>query len=131
MWYSEKMGKCALCGKSTIISDMLRVCVECLRSKPEKTESYIVQAHRMSRQPYHLPEKPPKDESGIQCKLCSNECMMGEEAKGFCGLRKTSKGKLESLVDADKAVLHAYRDPHITNCCSAWFCPAGTGSGYP
>jgi pyruvate formate lyase activating enzyme len=22
-------------------------------------------------------------------------------------------------------------DPQVTNCCAAWFCPAGTGAGYP
>lgn len=30
-----------------------------------------------------------------------------------------------------KALLHHYLDPHVTNCCNAYFCPAGTGAGYP
>jgi pyruvate formate lyase activating enzyme len=34
-------------------------------------------------------------------------------------------------VSTEKALLHAYLDPQVTNCCSAWFCPAGTGAGYP
>ena len=40
-------------------------------------------------------------------------------------------GKLASEVSTEKALLHAYLDPQVTNCCSAWFCPAGTGAGYP
>jgi pyruvate formate lyase activating enzyme len=28
-------------------------------------------------------------------------------------------------------LLYAYEDPHVSNCCAAWFCPAGTGAGYP
>jgi len=58
-------------------------------------------------------------------------CIIGNGDKGFCGLRTNVDGHLESMSDPSKGVLHAYRDPHVTNCCSAWFCPAGTGTGYP
>lgn len=85
----------------------------------------------MARQSHRLPENPPKDKSGIPCRLCSNECIIGEGMRGFCGLRKVSKGKMNGMVGEEKAILQAYEDPHITNCCSAWFCPAATGSGYP
>jgi pyruvate formate lyase activating enzyme len=27
--------------------------------------------------------------------------------------------------------LYYYLDPQVTNCCAAWFCPAGTGAGFP
>jgi pyruvate formate lyase activating enzyme len=54
---------------------------------------------------------------------------MGE--LGYCGLRKNEKGRLISMVNPDEGLYYAYLDPHVTNCCSAWFCPAGTGSGYP
>ncbi|MFW9830219.1 MAG: radical SAM protein [Candidatus Thorarchaeota archaeon] len=27
--------------------------------------------------------------------------------------------------------MHYYLDPHITNCCGSYFCPGGTGVGYP
>ncbi len=131
MLYSERSDRCIICGKNTTLSAVLKVCIECIRNEPDRASSYIIQAHNESRQAYHTPLEPPRDESGIQCKLCSNECIMGEESKGFCGLRKVSKGKLNSLSNTEKAVLHAYKDPHITNCCSAWFCPAATGSGYP
>jgi len=50
---------------------------------------------------------------------------------GYCGLRRNVDGRLASQVSTEKAFLHAYLDPHLTNCCAAWFCPAGTGAGYP
>jgi pyruvate formate lyase activating enzyme len=40
-------------------------------------------------------------------------------------------GRLLPSVSTEKALLHAYLDPQVTNCCAAWFCPAGTGAGYP
>ena len=74
---------------------------------------------------------PPKNPDGIPCNLCSNTCRICEGEKGFCGLRSNIDGHLESLSNSDQGVLHAYRDSHVTNCCSAWFCPSGTGAGYP
>lgn len=56
---------------------------------------------------------------------------MEEGEKGYCGLRENVEGRLVSLVSARKALLYSYLDPQVTNCCSAWFCPAGTGAGYP
>ncbi len=58
-------------------------------------------------------------------------CIIGDGGKGFCGLRTNIDGQLQSMSDPYRGVLHAYSDPHVTNCCSAWFCPAGTGAGYP
>jgi pyruvate formate lyase activating enzyme len=49
---------------------------------------------------------------------------------GFCGLRRND-GVLRSLTSRESGLAYAYLDPHVTNCCSAWFCPAGTGAGYP
>lgn len=51
--------------------------------------------------------------------------------RGYCGLRANVEGRIESLADAGKALLYTYEDPHPTNCCASWFCPAGTGCGYP
>jgi len=56
---------------------------------------------------------------------------MGVDEKGYCGLRVNRDGRLVSLSTPQKGVLHSYFDSHVTNCCSAWFCPAGTGIGYP
>ncbi|MHA1304478.1 MAG: radical SAM protein, partial [Candidatus Heimdallarchaeaceae archaeon] len=50
----------------------------------------------------------------------------------FCGLRTATKeAKLDSLTTSNIAVLDHYLDPLPCNCCAAWFCPAGTGKGYP
>ncbi len=55
---------------------------------------------------------------------------MGEGERGYCGLR-WNQGGLRSRTSPDKGLLYYYLDPHVTNCCSAWFCPGGTGAGYP
>ncbi len=127
-----KEGECRVCGeKRPGISGALGVCINCIRTKPSEALPYIQAAHEKVRVRYNLPAQPPKTSGGIPCNLCANECIMGEGEKGFCGLRKNEGGRLESLTSPDKGVLYAYYDPHVTNCCSAWFCPAGTGSGYP
>jgi pyruvate formate lyase activating enzyme len=56
---------------------------------------------------------------------------MGDGEVGYCGLRRNVGDRLLSAVSSEKAYLHAYLDPQVTNCCAAWFCPAGTGAGYP
>ena len=90
-----------------------------------------LKAHGKAREGYALPPEPPRASDGVKCSLCSNECLMGEGDVGFCGLRWVERGKLKSYVSSNRALLHYYLDPHVTNCCSAWFCPAGTGAGYP
>jgi pyruvate formate lyase activating enzyme len=56
---------------------------------------------------------------------------MGEGQAGYCGLRWNEAGKLVSVSTPDAGLFYAYRDPHVTNCCAAFFCPAATGLGYP
>jgi pyruvate formate lyase activating enzyme len=55
---------------------------------------------------------------------------MGEGETGFCGLR-WNEGGLQSLTGPEAGLAYTYLDPHTTNCCAAWFCPGGTGAGYP
>ena len=50
---------------------------------------------------------------------------------GYCGIRSAQDGRIKSVSTASHALLHYYLDPHVTNCCNAYFCPAGTGCGYP
>lgn len=57
--------------------------------------------------------------------------MIGDGDRGYCGLRANSDGVFTSLASTKKAALYYYLDPQVTNCCAAWFCPAGTGAGYP
>ncbi|MEM3865479.1 MAG: radical SAM protein [Nitrososphaerota archaeon] len=124
--------ECAICKvKSRFISDSIGVCVDCLRNRPEESLSYVMLKHGEVRLKYGLPPEPPRTKGGIECKLCANNCIMGEGERGYCGLRMNKLGKLIQRVDNRTALLHYYLDPHVTNCCASWFCPAGTGCGYP
>ena len=113
------------------MTNSLGVCVDCIRNETNLATPYIEKAHERVRIRYGLPPRIPKTSNGTACKLCSNECVIGEGEKGYCGLRTTIKGQLRDLAQTGRALLHSYRDPHVTNCCAAWFCPAGTGCGHP
>jgi pyruvate formate lyase activating enzyme len=52
---------------------------------------------------------------------------MRDGTRSYCGLRENIRGKMESLVSTDFALVHAYEDPLPTNCCAAWFCGAEHG----
>jgi pyruvate formate lyase activating enzyme len=80
---------------------------------------------------YGLPTSPPRDGGGLGCIICSNQCIIGSGSMGYCGLRLNVNGRFQSKATSSKALLYAYKDPHVTNCCAAYFCPAGTGLGYP
>ncbi|MCW3978224.1 MAG: radical SAM protein [Candidatus Bathyarchaeota archaeon] len=122
---------CEVCGDtSTPVSGALGVCLDCIRGRWGDAEHYVKAAHARARGQHGLPGTPPKTEGGIPCRLCSNHCMIGRGEKGYCGLR-SNDGGLRSLVDRSRGLLYSYIDPHVSNCCSAWFCPAGTGAGYP
>ena len=125
---SEK--ECRLCGRRLKqISESIGVCVDCLREKPDEALPYAMKTHRESRREFDLPPEPPRSVGGIRCGLCSADCVMGEGETGYCGLRRNVGGRLESMVDSEHGLLHYYLDAHVTNCCAAWFCPAGTGAG--
>lgn len=124
--------ECAVCRvKSRFISDSISVCIDCLRSRPDESLKHVMSRHSEIRLKYGLPPSPPKTRGGIPCKLCANNCIIGEGEKGYCGLRMNRAGKFLQIVDNRTAFLHYYLDPHVTNCCASWFCPAGTGCGYP
>jgi len=92
---------------------------------------FITEAHQRARETFGLPTRAPHSVGGILCNICSHECRIGDGEVGYCGLRKNLDGRLLSDVSTEKAFLYAYLDPQVTNCCAAWFCPAGTGAGYP
>jgi pyruvate formate lyase activating enzyme len=121
--------KCIICGKKKTISKSLFVCLDCIRTK-EESLPFIKSAHEKLRREHKLPSDPPKDPNGIQCNLCSNRCVIGKGERGYCGLR-WNNGRLSTLSDEDNGLLYMYLDPHVTNCCGAWFCPGGTGAGFP
>jgi len=126
-----RSGGCRVCGEPVeYVSEALGVCVDCIRERPSDAIPHVKEAHRDVRARHGLPGEPPRTEGGVECGLCSNRCVMGEGERGFCGLRWNSGG-LRSRVTGSKGLLYTYLDPHVTNCCSAWFCPGGTGAGYP
>lgn len=123
---------CSVCKtRSRYISKVIGVCVDCLRSGRREVEEMIESWHGRVRAEHGLPPRPPDTKGGISCKICMNNCLIGEGEAGYCGLRHNRSGRLVQLIDGDTALLQYYLDPHVTNCCSSWFCPAGTGSGYP
>ena len=131
-WFAQGTTKrrCAICGEEKTISSFLPICRDCIIDRFEEAKDYIFRAHRKAREPYMLPYPPPSS-GQLTCTLCSNNCRMGSGERGFCGLRWVDNNRLKSHVTPNRALAHIYLDPHVTNCCAAWFCPAGTGLGYP
>ncbi len=117
--------------ESSLISSTLGVCVNCIRDNYEKAEPHITEAHAKVRRRFGLPATPPRTAGGVPCTLCANECVIGKGDRGYCGLRANPSGVFTSETSPNTAALYYYLDPQVTNCCAAWFCPAGTGAGYP
>jgi len=125
------MARCNLCNEAShLISKELAVCLKCIREKPEDALELAAKAHVKSRAAFGLPERAPKDSEGISCNLCVNECKIGENETGYCGLRKNEGGKIVG-VSSVIGKLSWYLDPLPTNCVGDWVCPGGTGAGYP
>ncbi|MEM0445264.1 MAG: radical SAM protein [Nitrososphaerota archaeon] len=126
------MPGCLVCGSiSPLISRAIGVCRTCLKEKPEEALDIALKNHAETRMEFRLPPRPPRTSGGVPCNLCAAQCVMGEGEAGFCGVRGVGGGRLWSLSTTDAGLLTYYLDPHVTNCCNAWFCPAGTGCGYP
>jgi pyruvate formate lyase activating enzyme len=121
---------CQICQtKSRRIAGILGVCASCLRTHFSEAHSRIAAAHVASREEFDLPVDPPRHKGGVQCKLCSNTCTIGEGERGFCGLRTVQQGKLVHLAGTpQRGLLHWYRDPLPTNCVADWVCE---GSQHP
>jgi len=132
------MGTCKFCGKeSGSISNVLQICRDCILKKDWKIiKPHLQSIHRQVRQLVDLPEKPPHAESGsvkLKCNFCINECVLSGDDISYCGLRNIQKNENDELPlpTKSKGYLHGYLDANPTNCCNAWFCPAGTSKGYP
>ena len=132
------MGTCKFCGKvDRTISEILQVCRKCILERDwSAVKSQISLVHKQVRNLANLPETPPrakKPHVKLRCNYCINECSLSENDISYCGLRdiqKNQSGDLH-LPTKSKGYIHGYIDPNPTNCCNAWFCPAGTSSGYP
>jgi len=123
--------KCQGCGQeSFLISQVLELCPDCIRSNFEAAMPYIEKAHLEARNSFDLPPTPPKDAGGKQCNLCLNECLVGQGRKSYCGVRQNREGRFIG-ASADKGNVSWYYDPLPTNCVADWVCSGGTGAGYP
>ncbi|MDH5795574.1 MAG: radical SAM protein [Candidatus Bathyarchaeota archaeon] len=64
--------------------------------------------------------------------MCANDCRIGFDKKGFCGLVSNRQGHLVRMGGTpEKGVLEWYYDALPTNCVAWWLCPGCTGAGYP
>ena len=123
---------CLVCGVSTIsTARSFRVCPTCLHERPSNALPFLRKAHGTRRAQLGLPATPPRSPRGTPCRVCANKCDLGRGERGYCGLRQNVGGRLQTLTTPSHGRLHRYVDRHVTNCCAAWFCPAGTGAGFP
>ncbi len=122
---------CRHCGRTDrIISSRLGYCVSCIRAHLAPVWPEIEALHQESRRPFGLPLAPPRDPAGKECTLCFHACRIPEGGHGFCGARSVKAGRLRG-GNPTGAGLSYYYDPLPTNCVADWFCPGGTGAGYP
>ncbi|MHA2170266.1 MAG: radical SAM protein [Candidatus Kariarchaeaceae archaeon] len=122
---------CRQCGNGEC-STAIGICAPCLREMSiMNVKNLLTGTHAQSREEFNLAPLPLRDLEGISCRLCVAECQIPDGRWGWCGLHGNRSGKIIHRAPKDTALLHAYLDPQVTNCCNAWFCPAGTGCGYP
>ncbi|MCK5409111.1 MAG: radical SAM protein, partial [Candidatus Heimdallarchaeota archaeon] len=123
--------KCFICNEEKLVASILSVCKDCLRKRTTKVAELIMNAHKRARSPYNLPVTAP-DNDRISCSLCNHNCGIDENETSYCGLRfRDNNAKISTYSTKEMGLLHNYLDPLPCNCCAAWFCPAGTGDGYP
>lgn len=123
--------ECKRCGQAVaILSPRLGFCAACIRAHFDQVWPEIEAYHHESRRTFKLPIKPPQAPEGKACNLCFHACRIPEGGHGYCGARYVSGGKLKGGNPAGAGVSFYY-DPLPTNCVADWFCPGGTGRGYP
>lgn len=122
---------CALCGqRAEDVASQLRVCLNCIRERPEQALAISDRAHARARRRFNLPTQPPRVEDGQRCGLCVRDCVLGEESRGFCGLRVNRDSRLVHLAGTpQRGLLHWYRDPLPTNCVADWVCSGHNQTG--
>jgi pyruvate formate lyase activating enzyme len=125
------MSLCRYCGRAgKTVSPRLGYCAACIRGHFGAVWPQMEVLHRESRRAFNLPLAPPRDPGGKACTLCFHACRIPEGGHGFCGARRVEDGRIRGGTAAG-AGLSYYYDPLPTNCVADWFCPGGTGAGYP
>ena len=126
-----KVARCQNCGtESSLISQVLGLCPDCIRRDFSTVLPLIEKAHHEARKPFGLPAQPPDAGDGLLCRLCANECRIPPDGVSYCGLRVNRDNKLAG-ANARSGNVSWYHDPLPTNCVADWVCPGGTGAGYP
>jgi pyruvate formate lyase activating enzyme len=128
----EPSKRCLLCRRATpIISTSLDICGDCLRERFPAARPRVDAIHAASRAEFDLPAQPLHSPNGIHCGLCSNECVLGENERGYCGLRTVRDGKLVHFAGTPaRGLLQWYRDPLPTNCVADWVCEGSHHRGH-
>ncbi|MEW6455701.1 MAG: radical SAM protein [Acidobacteriota bacterium] len=104
------MAICLNCRReSPIISEYLKLCLDCIRNNFERVKPLIDRAHSESRKKFNLPPFPPKKEGGKKCKVCVNQCIFSKDESGYCG-------------SLELGTLDYYYDPLPTNCVADKVC---------
>jgi pyruvate formate lyase activating enzyme len=108
---------------ASLTSRVLGVCAKCILVDFARARGHVARAHAQSRSQFGLPGEPPRELGGVRCRLCGNECVIGEGRLGFCGLRTVKDGHLRHLAGTpSRGLLTYYRDPLPTNCVADWAC---------
>lgn len=121
--------RCRECNADGIISNSLPYCPKCIREKFDKLYPAIIKIHRATRKTLGLPEVIPKNSNGKTCNLCVNNCQIGDDDFGYCGIRQNRNGKIVG-PNRDWAYLDWYHDPLPTNCVADWVCVGHKDYGY-
>jgi pyruvate formate lyase activating enzyme len=123
--------ECLACRQSaTRVASAIGMCPSCCRDNPAAARFRGGAAHRASRAEFGLPATPPHNTRGVRCRLCSNECVIGEGGRGYCGLRTVCQGRLVHLAGTPEGgLLEWYRDPLPTNCVADWVCDGSRQRG--
>ncbi|MHA1685879.1 MAG: radical SAM protein [Candidatus Heimdallarchaeaceae archaeon] len=130
MFSASSKKVCKICGENVVLSETLAICKNCIKQQWDIAETFVKNAHERARRKYNLPLLPPTGEKN-SCNLCFHNCALENNQVSYCGLRYARNSETYALVSTNNAKLEHYLDPLPCNCCAAWFCPAGTGDGFP
>lgn len=102
--------KCQICGEEKLVSQTLKVCVDCIRENFEEVKPFIHRLH---------PHFNISDVCGNKehCNLCINKCVLDNDKVSICRLRTS-----EVKPDSKNAKLLSYYDRLPTNCVASWVC---------